>query len=303
MGASAAKIIRAAQQHGFDGGGLRCTAEALRYQFFPMIIYWERHHFVVLEGIKGDTFYLNDPASGHVQLDYEEFKASYSNICLLFKPRPEFKPSGKMPLSPLQAALSFLRGNVIEFIYVTLVALLLTVPGLVFPFMIKFFIDDIMLDNFSSTTRTTLFMLAVMGIFLLSLLLTTIKQHTINRLGIKIWLVEGMRFIFHALRLPLNFFHQRYPGDIAFRSLTIELLGMLIGGAPTVSLLSAFLLLLYGTGLVIVSGKLALGVFAIISIYCFYLLSAGKRAEQRFIVAWQRDQQILWYWRIQHKVD
>ena len=274
-GASAAKIISAARQHGFDGGGLRCTAEALRYQFFPMIIYWEQHHFVVLEGIKGDTYYLNDPASGHVQLDYEEFKASYSNICLLFKPRPEFKPSGKMPLTPLQAALSFLRGNVIEFIYVSLVALLLTVPGLVLPFMIKFFIDDIMLDNFSSTTRTTLFLFAVMGIFLLSLLLTTIKQHTINRLGIKIWLVEGMRFIFHALRLPLHFFHQRYPGDIAFRSLTIELLGMLIGGAPTVSLLSAFLLLLYGIGLVIVSGKLAVGVFAIISIYCciFYLLA------------------------------
>ena len=274
-GSNAAKVLAAAQKHKFVTGGVRCSAESLRYQFFPMIILWERHHFVVLEGIKGDTFYINDPAQGHVILPYEKFKDSYSEICLLLQPSPAFKPSGKMPPTPLEAAVSFIRSNVSEFLYISAVSLLLTLPGLMLPFLIKFFIDDILFADTGSSTQTVLFMLAVGGMFLLSLLLTALQQHAINRLGIKIWLLEGMRFIFHSLRLPLRFFHQRYPGDIALRSLTLEFIGTLIGGAPTVSIVSASLLLLYAVALVVVAGQLAMGVFVITAIYClvFYLLA------------------------------
>ena len=274
-GSNAAKVLAAARKHGFVTGGLRCTAEALRYQVFPMIILWEKHHFVVLEGIKGNTFYINDPAQGHVILPYEQFKASYSNVCLVLQPSPEFKPSGKMPPTPLENAVTFLRGNVVEFIYVSIVSLLLTVPGLMFPFLIKFFIDDILLDGAGGNTRTVLFMLVVGGILLLSLLLTALQQHTIKRVGIKIWLLEGMRFIFHSLRLPLYFFQQRYSGDIALRSLMLEFIGMLIGGVPIVSIVSASLLLLYAVAMIVVSGQLAIGIFAIAAIYClvFYLLA------------------------------
>ena len=274
-GSNAAKILAAAQKYGFVTSGMRCTAESLRYQVFPMIILWERHHFVVLEGVKNDTFYINDPGQGHVIMPYEKFKESYSNICLLLQPGPEFKPSGKMPPTPLEAAATFMRGNVIEFLFISAVSLLLTVPGLVFPFLIKFFIDDILLNMAGNNTRTALFILVAGGIFLLSLLLTALQQHAINRIGIKIWLLEGMRFIFHSLRLPLRFFQQRYPGDIALRSLTLEFLGMLIGGAPTVSIVSASLLLLYALAMIVVAWPLAIGVFIIAAIYClvFYLLA------------------------------
>lgn len=274
-GSNAAKIISAAKQHGFDAGGLRCPASSLRYQVFPMIILWEKHHFVVLEGIKRNIFYLNDPAKGHVELTYDKFAKSYSNICLLFQPSPKFKPSGKMPPTPVQAALVFLRGNIAEFLYIALVSLLLTIPALLFPFLVKFFIDEVLLKGSDSTVRTTLFVFTVVGIFLLSLLLATIQHYTVNRLSIKIWLLEGVRFVFHSLRLPLRFFQQRYPGDIALRSLMIEFLGGLIGGVPAVSLVSCFLLLLYGAALLMVSWPLAVGVFALTALYCtvFYFLA------------------------------
>ncbi len=276
-GASAAKIIKAAKLHGLDAAGLRCPVNSLRYQVFPMIILWEKHHFVVLEGIANNTYYLNDPAQGHVKLPQNKFAESYSHICLVFQPSSKFKPSGKMPPTPVQAALVFLRGNLSEFLYVSLVSLLLTIPALLFPFLVKFFIDDILTVEGSTdnSIRTTLFILTVIGVFLLSALLTALQHHTVNRLGIKIWLVEGARFIFHSLRLPLRFFQQRYAGDIALRSLMIEFLGGLIGGVPAVSLVATSLLLFYGAALLVVAWSLALGVFAIAALYCaiFYLLS------------------------------
>ena len=276
-GSNAAKVVAAAKRHGFVAKGVRCPTDNLHQLPFPMIILWEKHHFVVLEGIKRDIYYINDPGQGSIAMPREEFVLSFSNICLLMQPGPDFKPSGKMPPTPLQAAMTHLAGNIWDSLFIFLLSLLLVVPGLLFPFLVRFFIDDILLVDLNAVQNNNFFLLITCAVFLLSLLLTRLQQIAVNRLSIKIWLLEGAKFIFHAMRLPLRFFQQRYPGDVALRATTIEEIGALISGGPSLSLVSMLLLVLYGAAMVSISWTMSVGIFAISVIYMlvFYWTAKG----------------------------
>ncbi len=95
-GSNAKKILLAARH-------LNCTAKAFTWNvdkikeknFFPLIIHWEFNHFVVLEGYKADKFFLNDPALGKRQIPLEEFRTSYTGVCLRIIPKENFKPAGR----------------------------------------------------------------------------------------------------------------------------------------------------------------------------------------------------------------
>ncbi|MBQ9496919.1 MAG: hypothetical protein IJR52_05005, partial [Selenomonadaceae bacterium] len=55
-GSKASCVIRAARNRGCTANGYRWNADRLKELMeFPLIIHWEFNHFVVLEGIKGET--------------------------------------------------------------------------------------------------------------------------------------------------------------------------------------------------------------------------------------------------------
>ena len=276
-GSDAARIVSAARKHGLVAKGVRCPTENLHQLPFPMIILWEKHHFVVLEGIRKNIYYINDPAQGSITVPSEEFAPSFSNVCLVIQPGPDFKPSGKMPPTPLQSAMVYISQNIWDILFIFTLSCLLIIPNLLFPFLVRFFIDDILLVDINTTRESYLLLLIACAVFLLSLFLTKLQQVAVNRLSIKIWLLEGAKFIFHAMRLPLRFFQQRYPGDIALRETKIEELGALVGGGPSLSLVSISLLVLYGGALVSISASMFLGVFAISAVYmvAFYWTMKG----------------------------
>ena len=75
-GSNAENILKAAENLGCVAKGFAGRPIALRKKSknnFPLILFWEFNHFVVLEGIKGDTVYLNDPAMGRRKLLWEDF--------------------------------------------------------------------------------------------------------------------------------------------------------------------------------------------------------------------------------------
>ena len=63
-GANAATLLSVAKSHGFNGKGIHCFLGGLKTSHFPMILFWDYIHYVVLEGIKGRKYYVNDPAEG-----------------------------------------------------------------------------------------------------------------------------------------------------------------------------------------------------------------------------------------------
>ncbi len=84
-GSKASNVIKAARARGFEADGYRWSVDDLleimeeeEDSIFPIIIHWEFNHFVVLEGIKGETVYLNDPAMGKRTVKLSEFRTSYT---------------------------------------------------------------------------------------------------------------------------------------------------------------------------------------------------------------------------------
>ena len=94
-GTKASNVIRAAKELGMAARGVQARLNRLPRLRFPMIVYWNFNHFVVLEGFRGNRVYLNDPAGGTCTLTKDEFEANYSEVCLLFEPGPEFVRGGR----------------------------------------------------------------------------------------------------------------------------------------------------------------------------------------------------------------
>ena len=64
-GSKASLILQAAEeQYHLEGHGYRAKAEKLTDLPFPSIIFWNANHYVVFEGRRGSTYYINDPARG-----------------------------------------------------------------------------------------------------------------------------------------------------------------------------------------------------------------------------------------------
>ena len=86
-GSKASNVMKAAKARNCEVHGYRWEADNLREEgTFPMIIHWEFNHFVVLEGIKGDTVFLNDPALGRRTVKFEDFRTSYTGVALRLTP-------------------------------------------------------------------------------------------------------------------------------------------------------------------------------------------------------------------------
>ena len=98
-GSKASNILRAARLHGLAAKGYRKDIEDLVSLPFPMIMFWNYNHFVVLEGMdfRTGTAWINDPAVGPCRISAEEFKESFSNVCLIFEKTTTFQKSGSKP--------------------------------------------------------------------------------------------------------------------------------------------------------------------------------------------------------------
>ena len=92
---------------------------------------------------------------------------------------------------------------------------MLVIPGLVLPGATKAFVDDILVKRFDGWLSPLLVGLAVM--FVLQIALSAVQQMALVRLELKLALEESARFTWHVLRLPVEFFNQRFAGDLANR--------------------------------------------------------------------------------------
>ena len=89
-GCSAGNIVRAAGRRGLVCDGYQMDAEELRELAPPCILWWEHNHFVVFEGVRGDTCFINDPAFGKRHIDLKTLQNSFSGIVLTFSPDQTF---------------------------------------------------------------------------------------------------------------------------------------------------------------------------------------------------------------------
>ena len=94
-GSDAASLARAAKRFGLECTGYRLTGGQIRGLCPPLILFWEFRHFVVLEGWRGDRYYLNDPGVGRRTVTRQEFLDGFAGVALQCARGAGFRPGGK----------------------------------------------------------------------------------------------------------------------------------------------------------------------------------------------------------------
>ena len=244
-GSSAASILRASRHYGLECNGLSVRADQLNKLQLPLILFWQFSHFVVLEGIDGGNFHLNDPSTGRRRLSAEEFNKGYSGIALRFKRGDDFQTGGEPPGLFGQLG-GLLAGSWSVLIGVIACGLMLTLLALIVPATLGAFVDDV-LQNHGPWGGLVVALLGGGGlVYVLSLL----KHRFLKRLAVRISVIGYSRGLSRLLRLPVEFFQHRLVGDLTDRvssvdriakNLTDQFLVLIIDMAMSAVLLIAML--------------------------------------------------------------
>jgi len=213
-GSKASNMVKAARRYGLAAKGFKTEPSGLRRFQPPMILHWNFNHFLVLEGIRKGRVYLNDPASGPRVVSEEELDQSFTGVVLTFEPGPDFAASGEKP-SFLPALLRRLHGAGAALAFVILAGFALVVPQLVSPVFSKVFVDNVLLKGNLPWLQPLLLGMAVTALVIGAL--TWLQQSYLLRLETRIAVAGSSRFFWHVLRLPVEFFNQRFAGDVASR--------------------------------------------------------------------------------------
>ena len=241
-GSKASNIMKAARKYGLEAKGYRKEPDSVKEMQFPMIIHWNFNHFLVLEGFQKGKIFLNDPVMGPRTVSEEEFDQSFTGVVMAFKPGPDFLKGGEKP-SIVTALKKRLKGSEIALTYVILVGLALVIPGLLIPVFSKIFVDDILLAN-----KQTWLVPLLLGMGLTALLrgiLTWIQRYYLLRLQTKIALTTSAQFMWHVLRLPVEFFNQRFAGDISSRMQSNDKVAVLLSGQLATNALNLIMIVFY----------------------------------------------------------
>lgn len=213
-GSKASNILAAARTLGMTAKAYRKEIAGLADLPMPLIIHWNFNHFVVLEGISGDTAYLSDPAVGERSVDLAEFADSYTGVAISLVPGPDFQRGGYRP-RPIRSLFRLLAGSERALALIALSAIFLVVPALAIPAFVRAFIDGVLVSGQHDWLRPLLIGLVMTAA--LRALLLGLQQRLLQRLEARIAVVGSTRFMWHLLRLPMTFFTQRHPGEVAQR--------------------------------------------------------------------------------------
>jgi NHLM bacteriocin system ABC transporter peptidase/ATP-binding protein len=259
-GSNAGQLAKVARAHGLVAKGKRLDLEAIRTDSTrPLILFWGFGHFVVFEGMRGDRYQLNDPAGGRRLVDEEEFSKSFTGIALEFDVGPEFEPCGAPP-NLLRGVKTWLRGNRVAALFAMLCGMILAIPGIVIPGFTGAFIDRVVQSK--DTPSSFWIVVGMLGMVVVQLGIQLVQGMALNRLVLRMFLMQATRLATHLLDLPMRFYLQRSPGDLVQRLASNQVIATNLGNQILQQVVSVGTAMVYAAVLVLMDpliGGLAAG--------------------------------------------
>jgi ATP-binding cassette subfamily B protein len=233
QGVSMLGLADAAESIGLKSVGAKLTIEQLITDApLPAIIHWDQYHFVVLTpGSTKSKFIIADPAKGLIKLSKEEFVKHWvtttenetgKGITLLLEGTPAFKQidfsdTGETQKSKIgwNFLFGYLKDHKAYFFQILLGLLFGSVIQLIFPYLTQSIVDT------GINTQNINFIQIVLAAQLMLLFSQTVVEFIRSRIllhistRINISLLSG--FWSKLLKLPMQFFDSKHPGDIIQR--------------------------------------------------------------------------------------
>ena len=232
-GVSMLGLADAAESIGLKSVGSKLSFEQLINDApLPAIIHWDQYHFVILtpESTR-NKLVIADPAKGLIKLNKDEFLKRWvsttenemgKGTALLLESTPQFKAmdfSDEGPSQKMKMGWDFLFGYLQEhrsYLFQILLGLLMgSLLQLIFPYLTQSIVDT------GINTQNINFIQIVLAAQLMLLFSQTIVEFIRSRIllhistRINISLLSG--FWSKLLKLPMQFFDSKHPGDIIQR--------------------------------------------------------------------------------------
>jgi NHLM bacteriocin system ABC transporter peptidase/ATP-binding protein len=241
-GSNAHNVIKAARAYGLEGRGYTTEPEELRRLALPAILFWDFAHFVVLEGFGRGLVYLNDPARGPRTVTDRQFDDAFTGVALTFAKTAEFRTggAGRSTTRSLRTRLAARRA---ELAFLVLCTFALVIPGITIPAFTRIYVDQILIHGRHGWLGPLLLAtaLTIVG----KATLTWLQQRRLATLATQLSLTASAQFFWHTLTLPIAFFSQRDPGELAARLSTNERVSARVSGDLLTSLVGLAPMLVY----------------------------------------------------------
>jgi len=219
-GTNAADLLMASRNYGMNAKLLKAEPQQLRgIDVFPCIIHWNFNHFVVLNGFKKNKAVINDPARGVVEVSSEEFDRSFTGALIGLEPGEGFVPGGR-PESMIQYAKDRLRNSKGAVVFIFITTLLTALISIINPVFSRVFLDRLLTRKNPEWLIPFVVLMSIVA--LIQIVLSFIDVTHRLKLEGKMAIEANSRYVWHVLRLPVEFFSQRSVGDVINRAGTNE---------------------------------------------------------------------------------
>ncbi len=273
-GTSALQITAGAEHMGMSCEGYSVESADLKDLELPGILFWGFEHFVVLEGWKGGRWRVMDPAVGRRWIGPEEFDRKFTGVCLELKPAEGFERGGR-PRSLSAALWARLAGSRRVVAAAAACGVLLAVPAFVLPSLTAVFVDRVLLEG---ADRWLLPMVAIAAAALaLTATLAALQNVLLAKLEQRLAVVGGAAFASHALRLPVDFYTHRYPGDIVQRLASLEEIADTLASKAAPAAVGLLSSLAFLAAMFVIDVHLALVVVGTVALIALIIFRSGRQ--------------------------
>ncbi|TXE06430.1 peptidase domain-containing ABC transporter [Algoriphagus aquimarinus] len=289
-GSNLLKLSDAAEAIGLKTIGAKLDFKKLEQAQLPLIVHWDKNHFVVVYLINRGKVYLSDPAYGLIHLSKEEFISrwignnasddSKEGITLLLEPTPQFKKlkwegKEKRSLGFLFQYLFKYKSLIIQLAIGLLVGSLLQ---LIFPFLTQSIVD-VGIQN-QDIGFIYLVLIAQVMLFFGRTSVEVFRSWILLHLSTRINISLVSDFFIKLMNLPISFFDTRMTGDIMQRIGDHRRIENLLTGSALNTFFSFFNLFVFGAVLIYYSPMIFLIFMGGSVVYILWILYFLKRRKE-----------------------
>lgn len=278
-GAKASSLVKAGRTFGLQSRGVKVGMEGLAGLPVPFIAFVDFNHFLVVEGLRGDTVFLNDPASGRRRVDLKAFSDSFTGVALTFEPGPDFRKGDSRP-SLTRSLAARLDGYRPALLFVLLVSVTLVVPGVITPLLSRLLVDYVLVRGLEDWLPALLGGMAATAA--VRWVLLELRGQTLVRLDHAMTLRSGERLFEALLRLPVRFFDQRFAGEVADRLRLNERLVALLTERLVEAVVATLSALFFALAMAFYAPRLTLAVVLLALVNAVVLAGSTRVISERY---------------------